>query len=132
MKARLIDTHLMVPRSRQNIKVTFSKKKNKKAMAEAFVFHKHNLSCSLKGLKQKMGAYILFLYINIYLCQGSIAWSVAYRTGGHWFDSWLSQYSLWGLMMVIATGFIPLSLLSIVLKIFMWDSSQNEKKNRKS
>ena len=38
------------------------------------------------------------------------------RTGGHWFDPRLGQYSLRGLMIVIATGFIPLSPLSLVSK----------------
>ena len=36
------------------------------------------------------------------------------RTGGLWFDSRLGQYSFHGLMIVIATGFIPLSPLSVV------------------
>ena len=31
------------------------------------------------------------------------------RTGGHWFDPQLSQYSLGGLVIVIGTYFIPLS-----------------------
>ena len=34
------------------------------------------------------------------------------RAGGRWFDPRLGQYSFRGLMIVIATGFIPLSLLS--------------------
>ena len=50
--------------------------------------------------------------------QGPITQAVAYRTreqtGGRWFDAWLGQYSCLGLMIVIVTGFIPLSLLSIV------------------
>ena len=36
------------------------------------------------------------------------------RTGGRWFDPRLGQYSFRGLMIVIATGFIPLSSLSVV------------------
>ena len=36
------------------------------------------------------------------------------RTGGRWFDPTLGQYSYQGLMIVIATGFIPLSPLSVV------------------
>ena len=40
------------------------------------------------------------------------------RTGGRWFE-----YSFGGLMIVIATGFIPLSLLSIVSIVAMWASS---------
>ena len=37
---------------------------------------------------------------------------------------WLGQYYFQRLMIVIATGFIPLSLLSIVLTMVMWESSQ--------
>ena len=37
------------------------------------------------------------------------------KTGGCWFDPRLGQYSMQGFMIVIATGFIPLSLLSVVL-----------------
>ena len=39
------------------------------------------------------------------------------RTGGRLFDPWLCQYSIGGLMIVIATGFIPLSPLSVFLTI---------------
>ena len=46
------------------------------------------------------------------------------RTGGRWFDPWLSQYSVRGLMIVISTGFIPLSPLSIASAMGMWGSSQ--------
>ena len=46
------------------------------------------------------------------------------RTGGRWFDPQLSQYSFRRLMIVIATGFIPLSPLSVVLTMVMWESSQ--------
>ena len=35
------------------------------------------------------------------------------RTGGRWIDPRLGQYSFPGLMIVIATGFIPLSPLSV-------------------
>ena len=45
------------------------------------------------------------------------------RTGGCWFDSRLGQYSFRGLMIVIVTGFIPLSPLSVVLTMVMWESS---------
>ena len=37
------------------------------------------------------------------------------RAGGLWFDPRLGQYSFQGLMIVIATGFIPLSPLSVVI-----------------
>ena len=36
------------------------------------------------------------------------------KSGDGWFDPRLNQYSFRGLMIVIATGFIPLSPLSIV------------------
>ena len=46
--------------------------------------------------------------------------SVVYlRTGGLQFDPWLAQYSFQGLMIVIATGFILLSPLSIVSSMIM-------------
>ena len=41
------------------------------------------------------------------------------RTGGRWFDPWLGQYSLYGLMIVIAKGFIPFFPLSIVWTMVM-------------
>ena len=46
------------------------------------------------------------------------------RTGGYWFDPWLGQYSVPGLMIVIVTGFISLSQLSVVSTIVKWESSQ--------
>ena len=46
------------------------------------------------------------------------------RTGGRWFDTRLGQYSFRGLMIVIATGFIPLSPLSVVSAMVMWESNQ--------
>ena len=59
-------------------------------------------------------------------CQSCAAQLVTYRTrtGGCWFDPWFSQYSFWGLMVVIATGIIPLSQLSIILMMVMRLSSQ--------
>ena len=54
----------------------------------------------------------------------SVGSIVDLRTGGRWFDPWLGQYSFQGLMMVIATGFIPLSLLSVVSTMVLWESSQ--------
>ena len=44
-------------------------------------------------------------------------------TGGCWFDPWLGQYSFQGLMMVIATGFIPISPLSVISTMVMWENS---------
>ena len=52
---------------------------------------------------------------------GSIA---DFRTEGSWFDPQLGQNSVRGLMIVIAVGFIPLSLLSIVSTMVMWENSQ--------
>ena len=47
------------------------------------------------------------------------------RTRGQWYNPGLGQYSFQGLMKVIATGFIPLSLVSIiVLTQVMWENSQ--------
>ena len=43
------------------------------------------------------------------------------RTRGRWFDPRLGQYSFRGLMIVIATGFSPLSFVSTMV---MWESSQ--------
>ena len=44
-------------------------------------------------------------------------------TGGRWFDLRLCKYSSRGLMIVIATRCIPLSLLSIVSTIVMWEAA---------
>ena len=46
------------------------------------------------------------------------------RTGGRWIDPRLGHYSFRGLMIVIATGFILLSLLSVVSIMVMWESRQ--------
>ena len=54
----------------------------------------------------------------------SVGRVVDLRTGGRKFDPRLGQYSFGGLMIVTATGFIPLSQLSIVLTVVMWESSQ--------
>ena len=51
------------------------------------------------------------------------------RTGGRVFDHLLGQYSFRGLILVIATGFIPLSLLSVVLTMVVWESSERLGKN---
>ena len=47
-----------------------------------------------------------------------------WRTGLRWFDPWLGQYSFRELVIVIATGLIPLSLTSIVSTMVMLESSQ--------
>ena len=46
------------------------------------------------------------------------------KTGGHWFDLRLDQYFSPGLMIIIAVGFIPLSLLAIVSTMVTWENSQ--------
>ena len=46
------------------------------------------------------------------------------RTGGRWFDPRFGKYSFRGLITVIATGFIPLSPLSVTSTMVMWESSQ--------
>ena len=51
------------------------------------------------------------------------------RTGDRWFDPQPGQYSFRGLMIVIATGLIPLSPLSVVSTMNMWESSQRLGKN---
>ena len=62
---------------------------------------------------------------NIFAQPNSSVGSIAdLRTGGGWFDPQLGQYSSRGMMIVIATGFIPFSLLSIVKTMVKWESSQ--------
>ena len=61
------------------------------------------------------------LYAEPHCSVGSVA---DLRTGGRWFDPRLGQYSIRGLRIVIATGFIPLSPMSVVSTMFMWESSQ--------
>ena len=51
------------------------------------------------------------------------------RTGGRWFYLRLGQYSFRGLMIVIATGFISVSTLSVASTINMWESNQWFEKN---
>ena len=53
----------------------------------------------------------------------SVSSIVDLRTGSHWFDPRLGQYSLRGLIIVTVTGFIPPTLLSVVLTMVMWESS---------
>ena len=45
------------------------------------------------------------------------------RTEGRWLDPRLGQYSFRGLMIVIATGFIPLSTLAIFSTMVVWERS---------
>ena len=68
--------------------------------------------------------------INFYVEFHSLVNSVAdLRTGGRWFDPRIGQYSFRGLMIIIWTGFIPLSPLSVVSTMVMWESSQWPGKN---
>ena len=63
------------------------------------------------------------MYFTFILCgkvsdlppnHSSVGSIVDLRTEGPWFNSLLNQYSFRELMIVIATGFIPLSPLSVV------------------
>ena len=54
----------------------------------------------------------------------SVSSIVDLRTGGRWFDTRCGQYPFRGLMIVTVTGFIPLSPLSGVSTMVMWESSQ--------
>ena len=53
----------------------------------------------------------------------SVGSIVDLRTGSCWFDPLLGQYSFQGLMIVIGTGYIPLSPLSVVSTMVMLESS---------
>ena len=65
--------------------------------------------------KEKMLAASIFSFPTmIAKPHGSVSNIADFRTGGCWFDPRLGQHSFPGLMIVIATGFIPLSLLSVV------------------
>ena len=59
----------------------------------------------------------MYALLNSFLGEprSSVSGIADLRTGGRWFDPRLGQYSLQGLMIVIVTGFLPLSLLSVVL-----------------
>ena len=54
----------------------------------------------------------------------SVSSIVDLGTRGCWFSPLLCQYCFWGQIMVIATGFIPLSLLSIVSTIELYVGKQ--------
>ena len=45
------------------------------------------------------------------------------RTGGRWFNPRLGQNSFQGPMIIIATGYIPLSRPSIVSTMVMWEET---------
>ena len=56
-------------------------------------------------------------------------YNVRENRGGRLFNPRLGQYSFRGLMIVIVTGFIPLSPLSVVSTMVMWESSHRLAKN---
>ena len=55
---------------------------------------------------------------------GSVGSVKDLRTGGRWFDLRLGQNFVRGLMIVITTGFILLSPLSIFVTMVLWESSR--------
>ena len=61
---------------------------------------------------------------NFFPPHSSVSSIANLRTGGHWFDPQLCLYSFRGLMIDIATGFIPLSPMSLVLTMVMSESRQ--------
>ena len=67
-----------------------------------------------------MQLFIQFMTTEPHSSVGSVA---ALRIRGCWFDPLLGQYSFLELI-VIAIGFIPLSLLSVVTTMVTWESSQ--------
>ena len=73
------------------------------------------------NLGDEVNVLVIDWYAEPHISVGSVA---DLRTGGRWFDPRLGQYSFQGLMIVIATGFIPLSLLSVVSTMVIWESSQ--------
>ena len=56
-------------------------------------------------------ARLLYLWLST---RSSIGYMEDLRIGGRWFDLLISQYSFQGLVIAIVTGFILLSMLSIV------------------
>ena len=96
----------------------------------------YQFSLTIFILHQLRNKFLQLILIHLILLPGdyaephsSFGSTVDLRTGGCWFDPWLVQYSFQGLMIVIATGFIPLSLLSVVSTVVMWESSQWHGKN---
>ena len=82
------------------------------------------LYVTLATLVLKWFFFSPFLVSDVAEPHGSVASVQHLRTGGRWFDPRLGQYSCRGLIIVIATGFIPLPSLSIVSTMAMWESSQ--------
>ena len=77
---------------------------------------------NLRQKKKKSNDSVEILIVPFSSCADLF---VDLRTGGRWFDTRLGQYSFQGLMIFIATGFIPFSPLSmIILTIAMWENRQ--------
>ena len=96
------------------------------------------MACSPGGAASNLYTYLLagdvslsvtmtlcstILSLGKFPCRNGKAELHSSVVGGGWFDPCLCQYSFQGLMIVIATGFIPLSLLFVVLTMVMWESS---------
>ena len=71
----------------------------------------NNLQVSIMNHALAKGDLMHVLYAEPHGSVGSVQ---DLGTGGRWFDPRLGQYSFRGLMIVIATGFIPLPPLSVV------------------
>ena len=71
-----------------------------------------------------MIATSIFVHLTLSEHDSSVGSVTDLRLGGSLFEPRLSQYSFQGLIIVIATGFIPHSPLSIVSTVVMWGSSQ--------
>ena len=103
----------------------------------ALIFHMHIPYCktfspllrSRSSVKVKVDIKVTFctkwtLWGHLAKPHSSVSSVQDLRKGGCWFYPWLSQCSLRRLVLVIATGFIHLSQLSIVSTVAMWESSQ--------
>ena len=76
------------------------------------------------GLMYLCNAWYYASYHSIAESHSSVGSVADSGAGGRWFDPQLGQYSFQRLMIVIATGVILLSPLSIVSTMVMWESSQ--------
>ena len=92
-----------------------------KAFEEDKVFITEKLKFVLGRVTTIFTIFSISHYAEPHCLVGTVADSI---TEGCWFDPWPSKYSFRGLITVIATGFIPLSPLSVVLTMYMWESSQ--------
>ena len=92
----------LVPKSRSSVKVICQ------GHISGSQFKKKNGHCG--------GIWVSQIHLVVIYCSltpspiaQSVAWGPDWRTGDCWFDPQLGQYSFRGLMIVIATGSIPLS-----------------------